>query len=68
VSDETIKVTFQIQPMAKERLKTLKIKLLEQGYRESESSLIERLLSPWFIRALETDVKEGSCELGPPVA
>jgi len=56
--DETIKVTFQIRPTAKGRLASLKRKLLEEGYRESESSLVERLLSPTFIDALETNVKE----------
>jgi hypothetical protein len=55
--DETVKVTFQIRPTAKGRLASLKRKLLEDGYRESESSLIERLLSPTFIEQLETDVK-----------
>jgi hypothetical protein len=56
--DETIKVTFQIRPMAKGRLKSLKDRLLHQGYRESESGLIERLLSPDFIDALERDIKQ----------
>lgn len=56
--DETIKVTFQIRPTAKGRLASLKRKLLEEGYCESESSLVERLLSPTFIDALETNVKE----------
>jgi hypothetical protein len=56
--DETIKVTFQVRPTAKERLTSLKRRLLEQGYRESESSLVERLLSPTFIEALETNVKQ----------
>lgn len=56
--DETIKVTFQIRPMAKVRLASLKQRLLDEGYRESESSLVERLLSPSFIEALEFDVKQ----------
>ena len=56
--DETIKVTFSVRPMAKQRLTSLKQRLLEEGYRESESSLIERLLSPGFIEALEHDVKD----------
>jgi hypothetical protein len=56
--DETIKVTFQIRPTAKGRLTSLKQKLLEEGYRESESSLVERLLSPNFIDALEVNVKK----------
>lgn len=60
--DETIKVTFAVRPMAKQRLKSLKLRLLEAGYRESESSLIERLLSPNFIAELEANVKEGPCE------
>lgn len=55
--DETIKVTFQIRPTAKSRLTSLKGKLLREGYRESESSLIERLLSPGFIDALEANVR-----------
>jgi len=66
--DETIKVTFQIRPMAKERLKALKARLMESGYRESESSLIERLLSPSFLYALEVDVKESLWKIGPPLA
>jgi hypothetical protein len=57
MSDETIKVTFQIRPTAKVRLKSLKDRLLDQGYRESQSGLIERLLSPDFIDALERDIK-----------
>jgi hypothetical protein len=60
--DETIKVTFAVRPMAKQRLKSLKLRLLEAGYRESESSLIERLLSPDFIAELEANVKESRCE------
>lgn len=60
--DETVKVTFAVRPMAKERLKSLKMRLLEAGYRESESSLIERLLSPNFIAELEACVKESPCE------
>ncbi len=58
VPDETIKVTFQIRPTAKDRLRSLKHRLLHEGYRESESSLVERLLSPTFMDALETDVKQ----------
>ena len=58
MSDETIKVTFQVRPTAKQRLSSLKRRLLEEGYRESESSLVERLLSPKFIEALETQVKQ----------
>ena len=60
--DEPIKVTFAVRPMAKERLKLLKRRLLEAGYRESESSLIEQLLSPNFLAELETKVKERRCE------
>jgi hypothetical protein len=56
--DETIKVTFQVRPTAKQRLTSLKRRLVEEGYRESESSLVERLLSPVFIEALEIDVKQ----------
>lgn len=56
--DETIKVTFQVRPTAKQRLSSLKRRLLEEGFRESESSLVERLLSPTFIEALETNVKQ----------
>jgi hypothetical protein len=56
--DETVKVTFQVRPTAKERLVSLKHRLLQEGYRESESSLVERLLSPTFIDALEACVKE----------
>ncbi|MFY9664417.1 MAG: hypothetical protein WAL67_12855 [Candidatus Cybelea sp.] len=55
--DETIKVTFQVRPTAKQRLSSLKRRLIEEGYRESESSLIERLLSPTFIEALEVNIK-----------
>jgi len=55
---ETIKVTFQIRPTAKDRLVSLKRKLLDEGYRESESSLVQRLLSPSFIEALEKTVKQ----------
>jgi hypothetical protein len=58
VPDETIKVTFQIRPAAKARLASLKRRLLDEGYRESESSLVERLLSPGFIDALEANVKQ----------
>ena len=58
--DETIKVTFQVRPTAKRRLANLKQKLLDAGYRESESSLIERLLSPSFIDALEIDVRKAT--------
>ncbi|MGA8097390.1 MAG: hypothetical protein WB810_01890 [Candidatus Cybelea sp.] len=58
MSDETIKVTFQVRPTAKQRLSSLKRRLLEEGYRESESSLVERLLSPKFIEDLETQVKQ----------
>jgi hypothetical protein len=56
--DETIKVTFQIRPTAKDRLTSLKGKLLSEGYRESESSLVERLLSPRFLESLERVVRE----------
>jgi len=56
--DETIKVTFQIRPTAKDRLRSLKSKLLDEGYRESESSLVERLLSSRFLESLEDDVKK----------
>jgi hypothetical protein len=56
--DETIKVTFQIRPTAKGRLTSLKRRLLQEGYRESESSLIERLLAPVFIEALESNVRD----------
>lgn len=62
--EETIKVTFAVRPMAKERLKLLKRRLLEAGYRESESSLIEQLLSPGFLAALEANVKESRCKSG----
>jgi hypothetical protein len=55
--DETVKVTFEIRPTAKSRLATLKHRLRSDGYQESESSLVERLLSPNFILALEDDVK-----------
>lgn len=55
--DETIKVTFQVRPTAKSRLTSLKQRLLQAGYQESESSLVERLLSPGFIDALESDVR-----------
>ena len=66
--DETIKVTFQLRPTAKERLKLLKERLLQEGFRESESSLIERLLSPWFLQALEVEVKGRVCGVGQPPA
>ncbi|HEX3670230.1 MAG TPA: hypothetical protein VHT92_00865 [Candidatus Cybelea sp.] len=56
--DETIKVTFQIRPTAKRRLTMLKQKLLDAGFRESESSLVERLLSPGFLDELEVHVKQ----------
>jgi hypothetical protein len=56
--DETVKVTFEIRPTAKARLATLKNRLRSDGYQESESSLVERLLSPSFILALEDDVKQ----------
>lgn len=68
MTDATINVTFQIPPTAKERLTALKARLIECGYWESESSLIERLLSPSFLYALEADVKESSCKIGPPPA
>jgi hypothetical protein len=55
--DETIKVTFQIRPTAKRRLSMLKQKLLDEGFQESESSLVERLLSPAFLDELEVHVK-----------
>jgi hypothetical protein len=56
--DETIKVTFQIRPTAKDRLRSLKWKLLDEGYHESESSLVERLLSSRFLESLEDEVKK----------
>ena len=56
--DETIKVTFQVRPTAKLRLTSLKQRLLDEGYRVSESSLLEQLLSPGFIDALEMHVKQ----------
>lgn len=55
--DETIKVTFQIRPTAKRRLSMLKQKLLDEGFQESESSLVERLLAPAFLDELEINVK-----------
>jgi hypothetical protein len=62
--DETIKVTFAVRPMAKERLKSLKLRLLEAGFHVSESSLIERLLAPGFLAALEANIKESPCKSG----
>lgn len=62
--EEAVKVTFAVRPTAKERLKSLKLKLLEAGYRESESSLIEQLLAPSFLDALEAHVKERRCKSG----
>jgi hypothetical protein len=56
--DETVKVTFQVRPTAKQRLTSLKQRLLQAGIRQSESSLVEQLLSPSFIDALEIQVKQ----------
>ena len=51
--DETIKATFLVTPSAKYRLASLKARLRREGIVESESSLVERLLAPASLKALE---------------
>jgi hypothetical protein len=55
--EETIKCTFEITPSAKYRLSSLKARLRREGYAVTESSLLERLLAPSSISALETELK-----------
>lgn len=66
---KTVEITVRITAAAKERLKALEVRLGEAGYRESESRLIERLLSPPFLQALELHFKEVALwTMGPPPA
>jgi hypothetical protein len=55
--DEMVKATFQIRRTARARLASLKAKLLDEGVDVTESGLMERLLAPDFINALEDDAR-----------
>jgi hypothetical protein len=53
VVPEIVKATFSLSATAKYRLASLKARLRRNGIVETESSLVERLLSPESISALE---------------
>lgn len=56
MNEQTIKATFLLTPSAKYRLSSLKARLRREGIVESESSLVERLLSPSSISTLEAEL------------
>ena len=64
--DDKIKVTYDMRPMAKARLIALKDRLLAEGHQASTSSLLERLLEPEFIEALEAEVKRKGAPAAAP--
>jgi hypothetical protein len=57
MAEEKIKATFEVSPTAKYRLASLKARLRRDGITETESSLVERLLSASSLSALEADLK-----------
>jgi hypothetical protein len=60
MAEPTIKVTFLLTPSAKYRVASLKARLRREGIVETESSLVERLLSSPSISALEADLTRGT--------
>jgi hypothetical protein len=65
MAEELVKVTFTVTPTAKYRLASLKARLRREGIAESESSLIERLLSPSSIATLEAELTRNSGQRKP---
>lgn len=56
MAEELVKVTFTVTPTAKYRLASLKARLRREGTIETESGLVERLLSASSIAALEAEL------------
>jgi hypothetical protein len=59
MAEQKIKATFEITATAKYRLAALKARLRRDGSAETESSLVERLLAPSRLSALEAELKRG---------
>ena len=65
MAEETIKVTFTVTPTAKYRLSSLKARLRREGIVESESGLVERLLSASSIATLEAELTRSTGQRKP---
>jgi hypothetical protein len=65
MAEDSVKVTFQVTVTAKYRLASLKARLRREGIVETESSLIERLLSPSSITRLEAELTHKSGQRKP---
>lgn len=50
------KVTFMLSPEAKYRLASLKARLRKAGIKETESGIVEWLMSPHILRMVEYDL------------
>jgi hypothetical protein len=57
VTEESIKSTFMLSASAKYRLSSLKARLRRKGVVQTESGLVERLLSPGSLSALEAQLE-----------